>query len=321
MGRYIIRRLLLLIVVMFGVIALVYAFQGISSGDAASIILGNNATEEAIEELRDELGLNDPIIVQFFRYCWKLITTGSLGTSYLTRQPVMDEILVRFPYTLRLAFGSVAIGVLLGIPLGVLSAVKQYTVVDNVILAVSVFLSSVPNFWLSLMLILVFAVKLGILPSAGIESWQGWVLPMAVVAVQTMGSVIRNTRSSMLETIRQDYVRTARAKGQSERKIIINHALRNSLIPVVNAIGVSLSSQLGGALIIENIFSIPGIGQYAVTAINNRNYPSVLGATILLSFTFSVVNLLMDLIYIVIDPRLKTTFAVVKKRKRKSAAA
>lgn len=321
MSRYIIRRLLLLVVVMFGVIALVYAFQGISNGDAASIILGNNATEEAIEALRDELGLNDPIIVQFFRYCWELVTTGSLGMSYLTRQPVMDEILIRFPYTLRLAFGSVAVGVLLGIPLGVISAVKQYTIIDNIILAVSVFLSSVPNFWLSLMLILVFAVNLGILPSAGVESWAGWILPMTVVAVQTMGSVIRNTRSSMLETIRQDYVRTARAKGQSEGKIIVSHALRNSLIPVVNAIGVSLSSQLGGALIIENIFSIPGIGQYAVTAINNRNYPSVLGATILLSFTFSVVNLLMDLIYIVIDPRLKTTFAVVKKRKRRKSAA
>ena len=320
MGRYIIRRVLLLVLVMFGVIAFVFAFQGISHGDPSTIILGNNATQEQITELRAELGLDKPIIVQFLNYCWNLVSKLSLGESYLTRQPVLSEIMLRFPYTLRLALGSVAIGVLIGIPLGVISAVKQYTIIDNVILAVSVFLSAVPNFWLSLMLMLFFCVKLRLLPSAGISNWQGWILPMTVVALQTMANVVRNTRSSMLETIRQDYVRTARAKGQSERKIIVNHALRNSLIPVVNAIGVSLSIQLGGALIIENIFSIPGIGAYAVAAINNRNYPDMLGSTIMLSFVFSVVNLLLDLIYILIDPRLKSTFAVVKKKRRPKTA-
>ena len=321
MGRYVIRRILLLFVVMFGVIAFVYAFQGISDSDPVAIILGNNATEEQIAAKRLELGLDDPIIVQFLNYCWQLISKGSLGTSWMTQKPIVSELMVYFPYTLRLAFGSVALGVIIGIPLGVISAVKQYSIIDNIILAASVFLSSVPNFWLSLMLILLFAVNLGWLPAAGISTWKGWVLPMTVVAIQTAASVIRNTRSSMLETIRQDYVRTARAKGQSEFKIIISHALRNSLIPIVNAIGVSLSTQLGGALIIENIFSIPGLGQYAVSAINNRNYPAVLGSTILLSFTFSIVNFLMDMIYILIDPRLKSSFAVVKKKRKPKAAA
>ena len=309
----------MLIPVLLGVMLIVFIFQAISPDDPAAMLLGTTATQEQIDALSKKLGLDQPIVVQYAKYVWNLVAHGDLGTSYTSGQPVLKEIFARWPYTIALAVGAVSLGVVVGVPLGILSAVKQYTWVDNVILAFSVFISSFPSFWLALLVVILFAVKLGVLPSSGIETWQGWILPIFVVAFQSMTNLIRTTRSSMLETIRQDYVRTAREKGLPEKRVIWRHVVRNSLIPVVNSIGISIGAQLGGVLIIETIFGIPGIGQYCLNSITNRNYPAVCGSVVILAFVFSLVNLIVDLVYTAIDPKLKITFstqAAMSSRKR-----
>ena len=319
MVRYVLKRLLMMIPVLLGVMLIVFIFQAISGDDPAAMLLGVGATDEQIAELRQEMGLDKPIIVQFANYVWDFFLHGDLGTSYATGRPVIREIMARFPYTAFLAVGSVLIGALVGIPLGIISAVKQNSWLDNGILGFSVFMSSFPPFWLALLLILSFSVKLSLLPAMGIESPLGWVLPIFCVSLGSTTGLTRTTRSCMLETIRQDYIRTARAKGQKEYKVIMNHVVRNSLIPVVNAVGITIGIQLGGSLIIETIFGIPGVGQYAVSAINNRNYPAVLGSVVILAFLFSVITLIVDISYVAIDPKLVLTFtrdATERKRRR-----
>jgi peptide/nickel transport system permease protein len=308
LGRYIVKRILLLIPVMLGVVLIVFIFQAISPSDPARALAGVTATDEQVAAIAAKLGLDKPIPIQFLNYVKNLVLHGDLGTSYDSGQPVLKEIMNRFPYTVVLAIGAVSFGVLLGIPLGILSAVKQYTWVDNVILGLSVFLTSFPSFWLGLLLIILFSVNLGWLPANGLASWRGWVLPFFCVTNPTMAGLIRTTRSNMLETIRQDYVRTARAKGQTEGKVIWKHVVRNSLIPVVNNIGGVFGMQLGGVVVIETVFGIPGIGSYAVNAVKARNFPAVLGSVLLLSLVFSIVNLLIDFVYTVVDPKLKITF-------------
>jgi peptide/nickel transport system permease protein len=269
--------------------------------------------------MRAKLGLDQPIFVQYFRYVWNFFTRGDLGTSYTTGRPVFQEIMLRFPYTLRLALTSVAIGSVIGIPLGIISAVKQNTWFDNAVRGFTVFMSSFPGFWLALLLIIVFAVKLDWLPSNGVIEPAGWVLPTVCVSLGTVTGLTRTTRASVLETIHQDFVRTARAKGQREPRVITKHVIRNSLIPVINNIGIVVGAQLGGSLIIESIFGVPGVGQYAVAAINNRNYPAVLGSVVILAFLFSLITLLVDIIYVVIDPRLVLTFTrniIARRQKR-----
>jgi len=307
--KYVIKRIILLIPVMVGVILIVFMFQAISPSDPARSMAGQTATEEQVQEIRVKLGLDKPIPIQFVNYLKNIVLHADFGTSYDTGQPIIKELMNRFPYTVALAIGAVTLGVAAGIPLGILSAVKQYTWVDNVILGVSVFLTSFPSFWFALLLIILFSVKLGVLPANGLSTWKGWILPMFCVMNPTMAGLIRTTRSNMLETIRQDYVRTARAKGQTERKVIWNHVVRNSLIPVVNNIGSVFGMQLGGVVVIETVFGIPGIGSYAVTAVQGRNYPAVMGSALLLSLVFSIVNLLIDFMYTVVDPKLKVTFS------------
>lgn len=220
-----------MIPVIIGVMLIVFFFQAISDGDPARMPCGENASEEVVEAKWEELGLNDPIAVQFVRYLWNFFTSCDLGTSYSTKQPVFDEIVRCFPYTIKLAVLSIFVAVLIGVPLGVIAAARQYSVVDSIVLAFSVFFNSLPSFWLNLMAILLFGVKLGWVPASGVEEWTGWILPIVISALMPASQLIRMTRSSMLETIRQDYIRTAQAKGQSENVIIIKHVLRSSLIP------------------------------------------------------------------------------------------
>ena len=321
MIKYIIQRLLLMIPVLIGVILIIFIFSRIAPGDPVVALLGIDAPEERKVELRERLGLDDPLPLQFANYVWGIVTRGNLGTSYKTGRDVSEEVMEKFQYTLILAVGAVTLGVIIGIPLGVLAAVKQYSWFDSGILAVSVFGSSVPGFWLALMLISFFAVRLGWLPTAGIINPRGWVLPICVVVIQSMGNLMRITRSSMLETIRQDYIRTARAKGQTEYKVITSHALRNSLIPILSSVGNSIGVQLGGALIIETVFGVPGIGRYAVEAIEARNYPAVLGSVVVLAFTFTIVNLIVDLSYVAVDSRMKANFIGLVKKKIKPPIA
>jgi len=277
-------------------------------------MLGAGVSQDEIDRVRDEMGLNDPIIVQYARYAWGFFTRGDLGTSFVTKQPVTQELLTRFTITIRLAFSAIFCAVLIGVPLGVISAVKQYTVVDSGILAFAVLALSVPTFWLGLLMISLFAVNLGWLPAIGLRDPRGWIMPILASMVIAMANYTRITRASMLESIRQDYIRTVRAKGVKESAVIIRHALRNTLIPIVAAIRNSLGIQLGGALVVESLFGLPGIGKYAVDAISTRNFPSVRGSVIFLGITFTIINLLVDFVYTLVDPRIKTAlFRTVRK--------
>lgn len=319
MVRYIIKRLIMLIPVLLGVMLIVFIFQSVSGDDPVKMLLGQGALEEDVIAMRHKLGLDRPIYIQYLNYVWDFFSKGDLGTSYTTGRSVFQEIMVGFPFTVRLALSSVFIGTLIGMPLGILSAVKQNTFFDDAVRGITVFLSSFPSFWLALLLIIVFSVKLDWLPANGIMKAGGWVLPTACVSIGTITGLTRTTRASVLETIRQDFVKTARAKGQSEYKVIVKHVVRNSLIPVINNIGIVVSAQLGGSLIVESIFGIPGVGQYALNAITNRNYPAVLGSVVVLAFLFSLIALIIDIIYVIIDPRLVHTFtrsANAKKQKR-----
>lgn len=319
MIRYTIKRLILIIPVILGVMLIVFFFQSISGDDPVAQLLGAGATEEQREAKREELGLNDPIVVQFGRYVWEFFTTGSLGTSYKSNQPVTQELMARFPVTIKLALISVGLGTLIGIPLGVWAAVKQYTATDSIIISFSVLSQSMPSFWLALLLVSLFAVKLRLVPVSGILDPRGWILPVVVVTFASMAMIIQVTRAAMLETIRQDYIRTAKSKGQAPMNITFNHALRNSMIPILNAVANTLGVQLGGALIVESVFGMPGIGKYAVDAINARNYPAVLGSVVILAITFTVVNLVVDLLYAAVDPRVKTSLVSKGKRRKKTA--
>ncbi len=320
MAKYILKRILLMIPVILGVLTIVFILSAITPGDPVDQLVGIDAPEAVREATRESLGLNDPIIIRYVKYIWNFVSKGDLGISYYTRQPVIQEIMNCFPYTMILAFVSLGVGVAVGIPLGVVSAVKQYSWLDSAVLVISMVAASMPNFWLALLCLSLFAVDLNWLPVFGVTSPLGWVLPIGVCAVDVMSGITRITRSSMLEVIREDYIRTARAKGQRERVIIWRHALQNAMIPVVTSIGATLGSMLGGALTIESVFAIPGIGKYMVDAISHRDFPAIQGGVIIFAIVFTIVNLIVDLVYTVIDPRLKSMFITKKGKKPPKAA-
>jgi len=316
---YSVKRILWVIPVVIGVLLLVFFFQSITGDDVVFRLLGENSTIEAREALREQMGLNDPMLVQMGRYIWGFVTRGDLGTSYVTKQPITTELMQRFPVTIRLTFLSILLGICVGVPLGIIATLKQYSLADSAILTFAVLTAAMPGFWLGLMMISLFAVNLGWFPASGILSWKGWIMPTVAVSVTSMSNIIRVTRTSMLEVIRQDFIRTAKAKGQKLSVITIRHAFRNSLIPIIATVGNSLGLQLGGALAIESVFSVPGIGKYAVDAISFRNFPAVSGSVVLLAIVFIIVNLVIDLMYTVADPRLKSAFtsaSMIKNRRK-----
>ena len=277
MLKYIIKRILLLIPILLGVSAIIFLLKTVTPGDPARQILGNSATEEQVQELREELGLNDPVVVQYVRYIKNIVTKGDFGSSYRTGEPVLSEILPRLGTSGIITIGAVAIGAIIGIVLGIISALKKYTWVDSLVLVISMFFQSVPEFVVALVLIMVFAVNLHWLPATGITSIKGFILPMVTIGLASVASYTRITRSSMLEVLGEDYIRTARAKGQTENNITYHHALRNAMIPVAQSIGTSLGNSIGGGMVIETVFGVPGVGKYIVDSITQRNYPSVLG--------------------------------------------
>lgn len=316
MGKYILKRLLWLIPVMIGVITIVFAITVFMPGDPAASLLDKNATAEQIAEVHHRLGLDKPVIVRWANYMKDVFTKFDFGTSYTTMQPVRNEVLAKLPYTLILAVSSTFFAFLLGVPLGILGALKQYTITDAAILFLSVLFVSMPNFWLAMMLITKFAVEMNVLPAFGVSTLSGWVLPIAVCTIGSMAGNIRITRSSMLEVMRQDYIRTARAKGQKEGTIVMRHMLRNAMIPVATSVGAGLGNALGGNMTIEVVFALPGIGNYVVSAINGKNYPGMLGGILVTALMFTLVNLLVDIAYVIIDPRLKSQVLGKKASKR-----
>ncbi len=307
MHKYILRRLLLLIPVMIGVTFIVFTMMYFTPGDPARIMLGESAPEHEVVKLREELGLSDPYIVQFGRYVFNAVR-GDIGRSYATKRPVMNEILSRFPATLKLAAAGVLVAVVLGIPTGIISATKQYSLFDNVAMVLALIGVSMPNFWQGLMLVLLFSVQLKWFPSSGFSSFKHLVLPAVTLGTSSAAIITRMTRSSMLEVIRQDYIRTARAKGQVESVVINQHALKNALIPIITVIGLQFGYLLGGAVLTESIFSIPGVGRLMVDSIKSRDFPVVQGGVLFIAITFSFVNLFVDILYAFVDPRIKSQY-------------
>ena len=303
MLKYIIRRILLLIPVMFGVSVIVFSLLYPVRNK-----LGTNASPEEVLKLREKMGLNDPFLVQFGRYLKNIVFRGSLGDSYITEQPVVLEIGSRVGSTIRLAISSTIVAICLGIPLGIISAIKQYSVFDHITMVFALIGLSMPVFWLGLLMILLFSVKLGWFPSSGFSGFKHMVLPALALGAQSVAVLTRMTRSSMLETIRQDYIRTARAKGQKEKIVIFKHALGNSLIPVITVVGIQFGQLMGGAVMTEIIFSIPGIGRLMIDSIKLRDAPVVLGCVLFVAVTFAIVNLIVDILYTYVDPRIKTQY-------------
>jgi len=308
MLRYIVRRVLFLIPVLLGVAFCVFTLLYLTPGDPARMVLGDLATEDAVQEFRNREGLNDPFLVQFGNYVWKAVTKGDIGRSYVTKRSVAQEVLAAFPATLKLSALAMLIAILVGLPCGILSAIKQYSLFDTVTMIFAMIGLSMPVFWLGLLLILLFSVHLRWLPSSGFGTFKAMILPAVSLSAQAISMVTRMTRSSMLEVIRADYIRTARAKGQKESIVIWVHALHNALIPVVTLCGLQFGHLLAGAILTESIFAIPGIGRLMVTSIMQRNYPVVQGGVLFIAIAFSIVNLLVDLVYAYIDPRIKAQY-------------
>ena len=313
MLKYIFKRILRMIPVLLGVLFLVFTMNEISPGDPAAMIAGDAASVEVVEQIREDLGLNKPLPVRFFNYTKNLVLHGDLGTSYKTKRPVLDEVMDRLPTTILLSLTSAAFAVFLSIPIGIISAIKQNTWIDNLLMVLALIGVAMPAFWQGLMTIILFSVKLGWFPSYGFTTPAHWFMPVLTIGTGAMASLVRITRSSMLEVIRQDYIRTARAKGQTERKVIISHALRNSMIPIITAIAIQLGSMLGGAIVTETVFAIPGIGMLRIQSIKARDYPTIQGAVVVIAVMFSLLNLVVDIIYTFVDPRLKSIYQTKRK--------
>lgn len=307
MSRYVIKRVLIMIPILLGVSIIVFSIMSFTPGDPARLILGQSASQEAVNNLHHEMGLDDPFLVRYFRYLNDAFH-GDFGMSYRTQRPVFEEIFTRFPVTLRLAFTSIFLVILIGIPIGILSAVRQYSPMDIVSTVTAMLMASFPGFWLGLMMIILFSLKLGLLPSSGVDSIKGYIMPTIALALPIAAEVLRMTRSTMLETIRQDYIRTARSKGATEKMIIWRHALKNALLPVITVIGSEFGGLLGGTILIESVFAVPGLGSLVVNSIRSKDVPQVMAATIFIAFIFCVVLLLVDVAYAFIDPRIRARY-------------
>jgi ABC-type dipeptide/oligopeptide/nickel transport system permease component len=305
MTRYLIRRLLLIIPTALLAVTLVFFLFRLVPGDVVRIIAGERATEEEVEQMREQLGLNEPLLVQYGRYMWGL-ARGDLGRSLAYRREVLDEILNHVPATLELALAGVLVSTAIGVTTGVISAVKRNTIYDYISMAAAISGICIPNFWLGLLLIMLFSVSLGWLPTGGRGGGIEYlILPTIALSARLIAVITRLTRSSLLEVIAQDYIRTGRAKGLSERILLLRHALRNALIPLITMVGLQFGALLAGSIVVEIVFAWPGMGSLLINAINTRDYPMVQGIILVYTVAFIIVNLLTDLSYGFLDPRLR----------------
>ena len=295
MLKYIGKRLLLMLPVILGISFILFTIMDLTPGDPARVILGEYASQDEINALREEMGLNDNFFVRYGRYVADAVT-GDFGTSYRSSTPVVEEIAARFPATLQIAMLAMFIAVLIGIPVGIISAVRQYSFADILSTVAALAFTSIPAFWLGLLLILLFSVRLKLLPAVGSDTWKHMLMPAVSLAAAQMATIIRMTRSTMLEVIRQDYIRTAKA-----------------LLPVITTVGLSMGNLLGGALIIENVFGISGLGTLMVNSVKSKDTPMLIGSVMFAAVVAGLVNLAVDVLYTYIDPRIKAQF--VKKKK------
>lgn len=304
MLKYISKRIIYLIPVLIGIVFLVFTIMYFSPGDPAKLILGDRAPEEQVAALRHELGLDLPYYQQLFNYIKNAIH-GDFGNSYQLRMPVWDIIKLRFPLTLQLTTFTMLIAVLIGVTVGILSAVKQYSVIDAFSVIFALLMASIPAFWLGMLLMLLFSLNLGWLPSSGYEGVKWLILPSITLGFINCATIMRMTRSSMLEVVRQDFIRTARAKGATEKRVVFRHALKNAIIPVITVVGTAFGSSLGGAVVTETVFGLPGMGTQIITAIRQKDNPVVLASVIVIALAFSLVNLIVDILYTYVDPRIR----------------
>lgn len=307
MLKYISKRVLILIPVLLGVSFLVFAILAMMPADVASVQLGVSATPEGIEKWNEEHGLNDPFLKRYFDYMGGLLT-GDLGVSWSSNTPIKTEFVQRIPSTMALTAGTIALVILLGVPVGVISAIKQYSIFDNISRLLAMLLTSLPAFWLGLLLMLKFALELDILPATGGGSFSHYILPWITLSTAMAAQMIRMTRSTMLEVIRADYVQTARAKGARPVRVVMVHELRNALLPIITVVGIILGQTLGGAIVTETIFALPGVGTYLLQGIFKYDMPVVMISVLFIAAVIGVINLLIDILYMYIDPRLRSQF-------------
>ncbi len=315
MIRFIVKRVLWMIPTVLGVLLIIFTINDLMPGDPASAALGTNYSEELYQQKREEMGLNRPFVVRYADYVIGFFTKFDLGTSYSSLRPVRTLIMERIWVSIKLGLMGSVITVVFGVLIGVISAVRQYSVLDYVITVLATFFASMPGFWLALMGIIVFSQKLQWLPAAGLFSWKHYIMPVICIGITPISLVVRMTRTSMLDVIRQDYIRTARAKGLKERTVIYKHALRNALIPVITVIGMQLTTIFGGSIIVESIYSIPGMGVLLLTAINSRDFTTIQGTVLVLSLAVCLINLLVDIAYAMADPRIKAQYVRPKKQR------
>lgn len=308
MIKYIFKRLIMLIPVILVTSFLIYWAMSLTGGDPALMLAGDKATPEQVEQIREELGLNDPFPVRYANYM-KGMLTGDMGKSYVTKKDVFQTFMEKLPNTLALGGAAVLIAVVVSLPLGIYTAIHQNTWKDTAGMVFALFGTSMPNFWLGLMLIIIFALKLGLLPSGGKSGVSSIILPAVTVGFGLAALITRTTRSSMLDVLRQDYMTTARAKGCPEKRVIYTHGLKNALIPIITAIGLQMSLVITGSVLAETVFSWPGIGRLVYDSISKRDTPMVTGAIIMCSILMCIINLAVDLVYAFFDPRIKAQYS------------
>ncbi|QAS59217.1 peptide ABC transporter permease [Lysinibacillus fusiformis] len=293
-----------MVITLIGVSILVFLMMHLIPGDPVTYILGDFASEEAIVEMKKTLGLDQPLFIQYIDYI-KNVLQGNLGTSYITGLTVGEEIVARFPITVQLALYSLIIGAVIGILMGILAAVKQNTIFDQLAMVVSLIGISAPGFWIALFLIWMFSYQFNIFPISGYQGFYSLILPSITLGLGSAGNIARMTRSSMLEVIKQDFMRTAQAKGLDMIPMIFKHALQNAMIPVITLIGLQFGFLLAGAVVIETVFALPGLGSFSIEAITKRDLPTVQGLVLFMAFLFIITNMIVDLVYSLIDPRIK----------------
>ena len=309
MTKYVLKRLVMCILVIIIAAIIIFSIMYLVPGDPVEIMLGNNATVAQKDELRERWGLNDPYFVRLGNFLYNAFLRFNLGESYTYQRPVMAELLERFPITLTIGLASILVDVLISIPLGIFAALKNGKWQDRSLTVFAMLCVSVPEFWFALLMVILFSVRLGWLPPFGVDTWKGYILPIVACSLAGIGGMLRQTRSGMLDVMKSDFVVTARSKGVSKRKVITRHMLPNSLIPVITVVGAHFGRCVAGTVIVEQIFSIPGVGRYMLQCVNNRDYPVIQGSVIFLALTTSVIMLVVDLVYAFVDPRIKAQYS------------
>jgi peptide/nickel transport system permease protein len=299
----------MMIPIVIGVSLLIFVIIDMIPGDPGSILLGAGARQEDIDMMNEELGWNRPLPQRYAAYMFNAVFKGDLGKSYATKKPVLTEIGNRLPVSMIVAFNAIIFSLIFGVPLGVLSAVKQNTLADRIPTGLALLLASQPAFLIGLVLMLIFCLRLGWFPATGVASWKSYIMPMIALGLPYGGRQLRFTRSSMLETIRQDYVRTARAKGATEHVVIWKHAMKNALLPVITLAGNSFGILIGGAIATETLFGLPGLGSFIVLGIKQKDVPVVMGGIIVFAILFALIILAVDLSYAFVDPRIRAKYA------------